>query len=147
MCVFGVLYLMCMLEFDSVGFYDSVVEEVGKVFVLIELGGGGMLMVVSVVIVECGVYGFFVYVGVIVKDVVDGNVLCMMMLFDMLDGLCFMMSEYYGLFEMCCDFGIEVDVGDVFVCVYVIDCMGVVLVEYVVWWCGLFVVWYFLGIV
>jgi N-alpha-acetyl-L-2,4-diaminobutyrate deacetylase len=32
---------MKMLEIDAVGMYDTAAEEMGKVFVTTELGGGG----------------------------------------------------------------------------------------------------------
>jgi N-alpha-acetyl-L-2,4-diaminobutyrate deacetylase len=38
---FGAPYSMKMLEIDAVGMYDTAAEEMGKVFVTTELGGGG----------------------------------------------------------------------------------------------------------
>ena len=38
---FAAPYSMRMLEIDAVGMYDTAAEEMGKIFVTTELGGGG----------------------------------------------------------------------------------------------------------
>jgi N-alpha-acetyl-L-2,4-diaminobutyrate deacetylase len=38
---FSAPYSMKMLEIDAVGMYDTAAEEMGKIFVTTELGGGG----------------------------------------------------------------------------------------------------------
>ena len=38
---FAAPYSMKMLEIDAVGMYDSAAEEMGKIFITTELGGGG----------------------------------------------------------------------------------------------------------
>ena len=43
---------MMMLEIDSVGMYDSAAEEMGKVFVTTELGGGGTATAHTIAIAE-----------------------------------------------------------------------------------------------
>ena len=65
MRAFGAPYSMRMLELDSVGLFDSAVEEAGKVFVSTELGGGGSARAASVAVAERGVYGLLAHAGVL----------------------------------------------------------------------------------
>ncbi|HEM7882716.1 TPA: N(2)-acetyl-L-2,4-diaminobutanoate deacetylase DoeB [Burkholderia cenocepacia] len=148
MRAFGAPYSMRMLELDSVGLYDSAAEEVGKVFVSTELGGGGTSTAASVAIAERGVYGFLAHAGVIAKDVIDGNApRSTTTLLDMPDGSCFTTSEHRGLLEMCRDLGSEVEAGDVLARVHDIDRTGVTPIEYVARRRGLLAARHFPGIV
>ena len=45
---------MRMLEIDAVGMYDTTAEEMGKVFVTTELGGGGTARAKTVAIAKRG---------------------------------------------------------------------------------------------
>ena len=65
MHAFGAPYSMRMLELDSVGLFDTAVEEAGKVFVSTELGGGGTATVARVGVAERGVRGFLANAGVL----------------------------------------------------------------------------------
>src|SRR5215469_8808168 len=71
MRAFGAPYSMRMLELDSVGLFDSAVEEAGKVFVSTELGGGGTSTAASVAIADRGVRGFLAHAGVIERKAAD----------------------------------------------------------------------------
>jgi N-alpha-acetyl-L-2,4-diaminobutyrate deacetylase len=130
MLAFGAPYSMRMLELDSVGLFDSVVEEAGKVFVTTELGGGGTSTAQSVAIAERGVRGFLRCSGVLVDDAPDENAPRTTTLLDMPDGSCFTTSEHEGLLEMCRDLGEVVAPGDVLARVHDTVRLGTPGIEY-----------------
>lgn len=134
MLAFGAPYSMRMLELDSVGLFDSVVEEAGKVFVTTELGGGGTSTAQSVAIAERGVRGFLRFAQVLTRDAdADGGggaAPRTTTLLDMPDGSCFTTSEHEGLLEMCRDLGETVARGDLLARVYDTVRLGTPGVEY-----------------
>ncbi|SAL14090.1 N(2)-acetyl-L-2,4-diaminobutanoate deacetylase DoeB [Caballeronia telluris] len=131
MRAFGAPYSMRMLELDSVGLFDSAVEEAGKVFVSTELGGGGSATAASVAIAERGVYGLLAHAGVLSKETFDnGEKARTTMLLDMPDGSCYTTSEHSGLLEMCRDLGDIVQQDDVLARVYDATRTGTAPVEY-----------------
>jgi N2-acetyl-L-2,4-diaminobutanoate deacetylase len=131
MRAFGAPYSMRMLELDSVGLFDSAVEEAGKVFVSTELGGGGSASAASVAVAERGVYGLLAHAGVLAKETFDnGEPNRTTTLLDMPDGSCYTTSEHSGLLEMCRDLGDIVKEGDVLARVYDATRTGVTPVEY-----------------
>jgi N-alpha-acetyl-L-2,4-diaminobutyrate deacetylase len=131
MRAFGAPYSMRMLELDSVGLFDSAVEEAGKVFVSTELGGGGSATAASVAVAERGVYGLLAHTGVLSKETFDnGEKARTTMLLDMPDGSCYTTSEHSGLLEMCRDLGDIVEEGDVLARVYDATRTGTAPVEY-----------------
>jgi len=129
MRAFGAPYSMRMLALDSVGLFDSAVEEAGKVFVSTELGGGGSSTAASVAIADRGVRGFLANAGVL-EHSEQGAAPRTTTLLDMPDGTCFTTSEHRGLLEMCRDLGEIVNEGDVLARVYDIDRTGAAPVEY-----------------
>jgi N-alpha-acetyl-L-2,4-diaminobutyrate deacetylase len=131
MRAFGAPYSMRMLELDSVGLFDSAVEEAGKVFVSTELGGGGSASAASVAVAERGVYGLLAHAGVLAKETFDnGEPNRTTTLLDMPDGSCYTTSEHSGLLEMCRDLGDIVKKGDVLARVYDATRTGATPVEY-----------------
>ncbi|HTH60108.1 MAG TPA: N(2)-acetyl-L-2,4-diaminobutanoate deacetylase DoeB [Paraburkholderia sp.] len=148
MRAFGAPYSMRMLELDSVGLFDSAVEEAGKVFVSTELGGGGTSTAASVAIAERGVRGFLAHTGVIARasQAPDASPRTTTML-DMPDGDCFTTSEHHGLLEMCRDLGDMVDKGDVLARVHDVNRTGAAPVEYVAKRAGLVAARHFPGLV
>src|SRR5262249_48744529 len=56
---------MMLLEIDSVGMYDTAAEEMGKVFVSTELGGGGSASAATVEIARRGVRNLLVHAGIL----------------------------------------------------------------------------------
>ncbi|HDR9258606.1 TPA: N(2)-acetyl-L-2,4-diaminobutanoate deacetylase DoeB [Burkholderia vietnamiensis] len=151
MRAFGAPYSMRMLELDSVGLFDTAAEAAGKVFVSIELGGGGTSTAASVAIAERGVRGFLEHAGVLAKrDDASAAVRAAprtTTLLDMPDGSCFTTSEHRGLLEMCRDLGSEVEAGDVLARVHDIDRTGGAPVEYVARRRGLLAARHFPGLV
>lgn len=131
MRAFGAPYSMRMLELDSVGLFDSAVEEAGKVFVSTELGGGGTASAASVAAAERGVYGLLAHAGVLAKEAFEaGESGRTTTLLDMPDGTCYTTSEHSGLLEMCRDLGDIVKEGDVIARVYDATRTGAAPVEY-----------------
>ena len=131
MRAFGAPYSMRMLELDSVGLFDTAVEDAGKVFVSTELGGGGSATAASVAIAERGVYGFLAHAGVLDRETfANGEVNRTTTLLDMPDGTCYTTSEHSGLLEMCRDLGDIVQEGDTLARVYDATRTGAPAVEY-----------------
>ena len=104
---FGAPYSMTMLEMDSVGMYDSAAEEMGKVFVSTELGGGGSSTARSNRIAYQGARNVLSHAGILEDEPVPAKSIRL----DMPDGDCFITSESNGLFEICIDLGEKVDKG------------------------------------
>lgn len=122
MQAFGAPYSMMMLELDSVGMFDTVVEEAGKTFVTTELGGGGATTAERVAIADRGVRNFLIHAG-IVSGEIDLPEKSVML--DMPDGSCFVASENTGLFEPCIDLGETVKKGEVLARIYDTERTGV----------------------
>src|SRR5215813_2717967 len=68
MQAFNAPYGMMLLEIDSVGMYDTAAEEMGKVFISTELGGGGSASAVTVDIARRGVRNLLVHAGILQGD-------------------------------------------------------------------------------
>ncbi|WP_321897778.1 N(2)-acetyl-L-2,4-diaminobutanoate deacetylase DoeB [Paraburkholderia heleia] len=131
MRAFGAPYSMRMLELDSVGLFDSAVEEAGKVFVSTELGGGGTSTARSVAIADRGVRGFLAHAGVIERKAGERGIgPRTTTLLDMPDCTCYTTSEHRGMLEMCRDLGDTVEAGEVLARVHDIDRTGARAVEY-----------------
>ncbi|WP_454805496.1 N(2)-acetyl-L-2,4-diaminobutanoate deacetylase DoeB [Paraburkholderia fungorum] len=151
MRAFGAPYSMRMLELDSVGLYDTAVEEAGKVFVSTELGGGGTATVQSVAVAERGVRGFLQQAGILRPDEAgreaERAAPRTTTLLDMPDGTCFTTSEHDGLLEFCKNLGETVACGEVIARVYDASRTGVAPVEYLARRGGLLAARHFPGLV
>jgi len=115
-----------MLEIDNVGMLDTAVEEMGKVFVSTELGGGGSATRKSVEIAETGVHNFLIHAGILSGAIED----CQSIQLDMPGNECFITSSSSGLLELCVDLGEDVSEGDVVARVYDPERTGQSPVEY-----------------
>ncbi|WP_420546952.1 N(2)-acetyl-L-2,4-diaminobutanoate deacetylase DoeB [Curvivirga sp.] len=109
MKAFNAPYSMMMTELDSIGMYDTTAEEMGKVFVSTELGGGGMSTAKSNAIAERGIRNFLIHAGLLTGEMTFNPSIEL----DMHDPNCFMISEDEGLLEICVDLGEEVSAGDI----------------------------------
>ena len=153
MRAFGAPYSMRMLELDSVGLFDTAVEEAGKVFVSTELGGGGTATVESVAVAGRGVRGFLAHAGVLAQNDDVGFAAApeeaarTTTLLDMPDGTCFTTSEHEGLLELCKDLGDAVERGEVIARIYDAARTGVPPVEYRARRSGLLAARHFPGLV
>lgn len=109
MRAFGAPYGVMLREIDSAGMYDTAAEEMGKVFVSTELGGGGSASAATVAIAERGVRNVLRHAGILAGEPESGH----SVLLDMPDERCFVTGEHDGLLEMCVDLGETVSAGDV----------------------------------
>lgn len=98
---FSAPYSMKMLEIDAVGMYDTAAEEMGKIFITTELGGGGTATAKSAGIAKRGVRNILSKAG-IVKGALD---VAQTQWLDMPDGDCFCFAEDGGLIEPLVDLG------------------------------------------
>jgi N-alpha-acetyl-L-2,4-diaminobutyrate deacetylase len=147
MRAFGAPYSMRMLELDSVGLFDTAVEETGKVFVSTELGGGGTATVASVAVTERGVRGFLENAGVLASRPSGDAAPRTTTLLDMPDGTCYTTSEHDGLLELCKDLGDNVEAGEVIARVHDMTRTGAKPVEYRARRSGLLAARHFPGLV
>lgn len=111
---FSAPYSMKMLEIDAVGMYDTAAEEMGKVFITTELGGGGTATAKSAGIAKRGVINVLRRAGIVAgsADVTPTTWL------DMPDGNCFSFAEEDGLIEPVFDLGEEVGEGAIVARIY-----------------------------
>ena len=126
MQAFNAPYSMMLLEIDSVGMYDTAAEEMGKVFISTELGGGGTTSARTVTIAKNGVRNLLTHAGVMKGDVARQSSIML----DMPDGDCFSFAEQDGLIEPCVDLGDKVAKGDRIAKIWPADRTGVKPTEY-----------------
>jgi N-alpha-acetyl-L-2,4-diaminobutyrate deacetylase len=98
---FSAPYSMKMLEIDAVGMYDTAAEEMGKVFITTELGGGGTATAKSAGIAKRGVVNVLRLAGILAGKVEVSSTRWL----DMPDGNCFSFAEEGGLIEPMVDLG------------------------------------------
>jgi N2-acetyl-L-2,4-diaminobutanoate deacetylase len=120
MRAFNAPYSMMLLEIDNVGMYDTAAEELGKVFISTELGGGGTSRASTVAIARRGVRNLLIHAG-ICKSKIEQSPSQML---DMPSGDCFTFSEQDGLIEPCIDLGQPVRKGDVIAQIWPADRTG-----------------------
>ena len=123
---FNAPYHTMLLELDSVGMYDSAVEDMGKIFVTTELGGGGSATARTANIAKRGINNLLRYAGVLEGDPETGD----SQRLDMPDMNCFVTCDQPGLLEMSVDLGQPVRKGDLLGRVHTIERTGVAPAEY-----------------
>ncbi|QLL65718.1 N(2)-acetyl-L-2,4-diaminobutanoate deacetylase DoeB [Sinorhizobium mexicanum] len=117
---FGAPWSMKMLEIDAVGMYDTAAEEMGKVFITTELGGGGTATARSAGIAKRGVRNVLRAAGIL-KGAVETSKTEWL---DMPDGDCFSFAEDGGLIEPLVDLGDKVRKDDLVARIYPIGRTG-----------------------
>ena len=117
---FGAPWSMKMLEIDAVGMYDTAAEEMGKVFITTELGGGGTATARSAAIAKTGVANVLRAAGIL-KGTVEGVETTWL---NMPDGNCFCFAEDGGLIEPFVDLGDAVKSGQIVARVYPVGRTG-----------------------
>jgi N-alpha-acetyl-L-2,4-diaminobutyrate deacetylase len=103
-------YKVMMFDIDADNMFDTQVENMGKVFVTTELGGGGTTTPQTVGIAKRGVDNFLIHCG-IMDGVVSGKKEASIAL-DMPDPSCYIFCQHPGLIEPCVSLGDTVVVGD-----------------------------------
>jgi N-alpha-acetyl-L-2,4-diaminobutyrate deacetylase len=121
MQAFNAPYSMMLLEIDSVGMYDTAAEEMGKVFISTELGGGGTTSARTVAVAKRGVKNLLAHAGVMKGEIARQPSIML----DMPDGDCFSFSEHDGLIEPCVDLGQSVSKGQPIARIWPADRSGV----------------------
>jgi N-alpha-acetyl-L-2,4-diaminobutyrate deacetylase len=111
---FSAPYSMRMLEIDAVGMYDTTAEEMGKVFVTTELGGGGTARAETVRIAKRGVRNVLRHAGIL-DGVIERSESRWI---DMPSDDCFLFAEEEGLIETCKDLGETVRAGEIVARIY-----------------------------
>ncbi len=106
---FSAPWSMRMLEIDAVGMYDTTVEEMGKVFVTTELGGGGTARAETVAIAKRGATNLLRHAGIVGGKIEHRETRWL----DMPSGDCFSFAEDDGLIETMIDLGDPVSAGQV----------------------------------
>ena len=111
---FGAPYSIKMLEIDAVGMYDTAAEEMGKIFITTELGGGGSATAKSAGIAKLGVLNVLRHAGIIRGEIEPQPTEWL----DMPDADCFAFAEEPGLVEFLVDLGDTVERGAVIARIY-----------------------------
>jgi N-alpha-acetyl-L-2,4-diaminobutyrate deacetylase len=117
---FGAPWSMKMLEIDAVGMYDTAAEDMGKIFITTELGGGGTATAKSAAIAKRGVANVLKAAGVLKGALETAQTTWL----DMPDGNCFSFAEDGGLIEPVFDLGDDVKSGEVVARIYPIGRTG-----------------------
>lgn len=126
MKAFNAPYSVQLREIDSAGMYDTAVEEMGKVLVTTELGGGGTSTARSNAIAKKGLRNVLIHFGLLQGDMqIDNSVNLTMP-----DDDCYLFSEGDGLYEAMIDLGDPVTKGDVVARVWPVDRTGLAPIEY-----------------
>ncbi|WP_274630087.1 N(2)-acetyl-L-2,4-diaminobutanoate deacetylase DoeB [Arvimicrobium flavum] len=118
---FSAPYSMKMLEIDAVGMYDTAAEEMGKVFVTTELGGGGTSRAETVRIARFGLMNVLRHAGLVAGEVERRPTRWL----DMPSGDCFSFAEDDGMIETMVDLGEPVEEGQVVARIHAVGRTGV----------------------
>ncbi len=123
---FGAPYSMRMLEIDAVGMYDTAAEDLGRVFVTTELGGGGTSSPRTVDIARRGLDNFLRHCGVLAGEVDASETVWL----DMPSDDCFVFCEDEGMIEALVELGDAVKRGQPVARIYPVGRTGVRPTEY-----------------
>ncbi len=140
---FGAPFSVKMLEIDAVGMYDTAAEEMGKVFVTTELGGGGTASARTADIALQGCRNLLMAAGILAGMPQARPTQWL----DMPDGDCFTFSQDAGLIRFCADLGDKVEKGQVIAMIYPTGRSGLDPVELTVQRTGIFTARHFPGLV
>lgn len=111
---FGAPFSVKMLEIDAVGMYDTAAEEMGKVFVTTELGGGGTASARTVEIAITGCRNLLAAAGILKAEITQRSTRWL----DMPDGDCFTFAEDGGMIRFLADLGDRVAQGQDIALIY-----------------------------
>lgn len=111
---FGAPIALELVELDAEGMLDSAVEEMGKVFVSTELGGGGTTTAHTVAIADTGVRNLMIHFGLLDEKPATRESLGLRAtrLMHMPDPGCYLICDDRGIFEMMADLDNEVAEGE-----------------------------------
>ncbi len=107
---FGAPYGLVLIEPDDQGLLDSAAEEMGKIFLGPELGGGGMVTHDSVAIAESGIGNLLRHLAVVKGEPVRRGAKPTRLLHTQ-DRGCFTVAEENGMYEVLVDLSAAVTAG------------------------------------
>lgn len=107
MTAFNAPYSVMLREIDNVGMYDTAVEDMGKIFVSTELGGGGTATARSIGIATKGLRNLLIHAGILhgTLDISPTTFI------DMPEGESFTFATRAGLFQPLVDLASPVRKG------------------------------------
>ena len=140
---FGAPWSVKMREIDAVGMFDTTVEQLGKVFVTTELGGGGTATAQSAGIAKRGTANLLRHAGILSGAVEERPTRWL----DMPSDDCFTFSEIDGMMEPLVDLGDAVRKGQPIGRAWPIDRTGVAPYEYTAKMDGILAARHFPGLV
>jgi N-alpha-acetyl-L-2,4-diaminobutyrate deacetylase len=105
---FSAPYSNRMIEIDTVGMYDSAAEDMGKIFITTELGGGGTARAATIAVARRGVRNVMRHAGILRGAIEKVPTRWL----DMPSADCFAFAEADGLIETAVDLGAAVMEGD-----------------------------------
>jgi N2-acetyl-L-2,4-diaminobutanoate deacetylase len=140
---FAAPWSMKMIEIDSVGMFDTAAEDMGKLFVTTELGGGGTSTAASVRIARRGVSNVLKHAGILAGPLDQQPTRWL----DMPSGDCFSFAEEDGMIETTVDLGEAVTKGQVIARIHQVGRTGVAPQEIKAKMSGLLVARHFPGLV
>lgn len=110
---FGAPVGLVLKELDAEGMLDTAVEEMGKIFISTELGGGGGVTAETLRVADLGVRNLLRHFGVLDESVVTREQLGMepTRLMHTPESDCFVIAEDEGIYEVIADLGGEVEAG------------------------------------
>jgi N-alpha-acetyl-L-2,4-diaminobutyrate deacetylase len=126
MLAFGAPYSVKLLEIDSAGMYDTAAEEMGKVFVSTELGGGGTATAATIEIAKRGLENLLKHMNILGGHAESEPTIQL----HMPGADCFITSESVGLVEFHIDLGQAVRKGDLVARVHDVERTGRAAVDY-----------------
>ena len=126
MKAFNAPYSVMLLEIDAVNMYDTAAENMGKVFISSELGGGGTTTAYTVGIAKRGIRNILRHAGITKGEMEVDETLNL----DMPDERCYVFSETSGLVEHCVDLGEKVKIGQIVAKIHNIERTGLPPQEY-----------------
>jgi len=144
---FNAPYSIMLKEIDSVGMYDTAVEDQGKVFVSTELGGGGSATALTSAIARKGVRNMLIHAGILQTELALLPISSPSKMLDMSDENAYLFSASDGLVDYAKDLEDPVEVGDVIARVWPKDRTGATPIEYVAQTSGILAGRHFPGLI
>ncbi len=125
---FAAPWHISLIEIDAGGMYDTQAEEMGKVFVSTELGGGGSTTPYTAEIARRGVHNFLVHAGILDAAPIVPPTASVKL--DMQQDNAYVFAEHKGLLEPCVSLGDPVRKGDLIARIYTTERTGSDPLEY-----------------
>lgn len=122
---FNAPYSIMLEEIDSVGMYDTAVEDQGKVFVSTELGGGGSATARTSAVARKGVRNLLIHAGILRAELEKTP----STLLDMSDENSYLFSTDDGLIDYLFDLEEQIESGDLLARIWPVDRTGTAPIE------------------